>query len=272
MKRKVFCISLFLVSLFMLTPPSNTEAQLSLDVKVNKDNLDISYKDHPLSFPQNLSLREGDRGRINLRLPILPPVLYFPFGTISVTNNGVMTEEANALDTLIGGSFFLGLIPIPEMPFPIPFGNYAIDLTPLGRVKKPISDTDKALGGILASVLLTSSKAEFEIYIKLPFSETPVDVTETATPQNPKIVIPIEIPVQGPGLFEQEETANDRDPVLSTITIEFEFEEIITTVNITMQGPEELPATPITLPLPNGSYYLMLQPEGLGELPDFPVF
>ncbi len=186
MKKKVFCLSLFFVlSLFISSFTSKAEAQLSLEAEVSKDLLDITYQDHPFSFPQNISLTEGQTGNINLSLPILPPLFFFPIGTISLTNNGSLDEEIKALDTSIGGSFLFGLIPInPPFEVPIPFGSYAIDLTLFGQVKKPISEEDKQEVGIVASILLTSSKAECDIYMDFGFGQ-PVDIQEIATPNNP---------------------------------------------------------------------------------------
>ncbi len=256
MKKKIFCLSLvFVLSLFITSIASKAEAQLSLDAEVTKDFLDITYQDHPLSIPQNIKLTEGETGNINISLPILPPIFYFPLGALSLTNNGMLDDGINLLDTSIGGSFFFGLIPIPPVDFPVPFGRYAIDVTPLGQQKTPISEEDKLLGGIIASILLTSTKAEYDIYIDL--SGIIIEEKGTATPENPIIVIPLEIPVEIPEGIEAE--VSEIEPVI--LTIEFEFGEIITTVEINIQGPEEISLPPI--PVPNGSFYLKLQPEDL---------
>ncbi len=270
MKTKIGLLNiLFVFTFFVILLPSKTHAQFGygVDLKASTESLDVLYT-APFSFPQGFSLEGGgDKGTINLFIPILPPILYFSLGSVDITHNGLLTEELQGIDAAIGGSFLFGLIPFPDMPVPIPFGNYVAEITPLGLIKKAIEDVDKT-EGITISMLLTGSNAEIDVYVEFPFVET-LDGKFTADESNPLITIPIVIPLEFdiPDMEVPDDIEiPEIEPIEIDINIAFEFAPILSTANITIDTKTESeevqePSVPISIPIPNGAYYVKLNPE-----------
>jgi len=233
MKKTVKLYSLILAAgiIFVFSAVQNASAApIAFDLSTGNDGLSLTYTLPFFGGGDILLESQGDDDSININIFIIQ------LANIQLTHNGLSDNEIiDALNIELTMSFFFDIFKFDPIEIPVPFGDYEMEVDPFGKVRKDVPvNADMGF-----SFLLSPNSYEYEITAKdLPFV-APINIPEGTENEFTVDIIPAP-----PEAFD----SFGIDVTLSPYWLPF-----LTQVEIQIDD-----SAPITIPLPNGAYYLSL--------------
>lgn len=228
---KFYSMIFTVCTLLLFSTLQNASAiPIAFDLSSDSEGLSLSYS-LPFFGEQDILLaEENDTDTISIN------IFFIQLANIILTHKGLSNSEESFIDTLnveLKMSFFFGLLKFSPLDVPVPFGDYNMEADLFGTERKALEgDEDMGL-----SLLLTPDSYEYEIAVDgLPFVE-PIDEEGTGDS------LTVNVASTNPALFDFD------------FDIDFTLSPFWFLTRIDMQVDDN--AT-LTLPLPNGAYYIGL--------------